>query len=180
MAKKVLIIATSPRKNGNSSRLAQEFEKGAISSGNEVEIVYLCEKQISFCKGCFSCQKFNKCVIDDDANLINEKISNSDVVVWATPVYYYCMSGQMKTMIDRTNPLFSIKNKFKEVYLLATAAENEETAMDGTVVGLNGWIDCHNGVELKGVIKATGVTNIGDIEGDSNLQEAYKLGKSII
>ncbi len=179
MTKKVLIIGTSPRANGNSNRLAQEFEKGAKAEGNEVEIVYLCDKTINFCKGCLACQRLQKCVIDDDANAITEKIRNSEVIVWATPVYYYCMSGQMKTMIDRSNPLFATQNKFKDIYLLATAAEDEETAMDGTIKGLQGWIDCHAGVELKGIVRATGVADVGDIERSSALKEAYELGKSI-
>lgn len=179
MTKKILIIGTSPRKNVNSNRLAQEFARGAEEAGNDIEIVYLCDKEINFCKGCLACQKLHKCVINDDANAVTEKIRNSEVIVWATPVYYYCMSGQMKTMIDRSNPLFATENKFKEVYLLASAAEDEESAMDGTITGLQGWIDCHDGVELKGVIKAIGVTNVGDIDGHSALKEAYETGKSI-
>ncbi len=102
MSKKVLIIGTSPRKNGNSNRLAQEFEKGAREAGNDVDVVYLYDKNINFCKGCLACQKLNHCVIDDDANSITEKIHNAEVIVWATPVYYYEMCGQMKTMIDRS------------------------------------------------------------------------------
>lgn len=179
MSKKILILGTSPRKNGNSNRLAFEFERGAKKAGNEVETIYLCDKTINFCKGCLACLQLKKCVINDDVNSINEKIQNSDVIVWATPVYYYCMSGQMKTMIDRSNPLFVTQNKFKEVYLLASAAENEESAMDGTIIGLQGWIDCHDGVELKGVIKAIGVDSIGAIDGNPVLNEAYELGKSI-
>lgn len=125
MSKKVLIIGTSPRKNGNSNRLAQEFEIGAREAGNDVDVVYLYDKNINFCKGCLACQKLKHCVIDDDANIITEKIKNSEVIVWATPVYYYEMSGQMKTMIDRSNSLFGEENKFKDTYLLATAAETE-------------------------------------------------------
>lgn len=179
MSKKILIIGTSPRANGNSNRLVQEFEKGAIEAGNNVETIYLYDKTINFCKGCLACQKLQKCVINDDANAVTDKIREAEIIVWATPVYYYCMSGQMKTMIDRSNPLFATQNKFKDIYLLATAAEDEETAMDGTIKGLQGWIDCHDGVELKGVVKATGVADINDIERSSALEEAYELGKSI-
>ena len=89
MAKNVLIIATSPRKNGNSSQIAQEFAKGASDSGNNCEIIYLADKDINFCKGCLACQKTKKCVINDDAPEIVRKMKTSDVIVWATPVYYY-------------------------------------------------------------------------------------------
>ena len=179
MTKKVLIIGTSPRANGNSNRLAQEFEKGAKAEGNEVEIVYLCDKTINFCKGCLACQKLNHCVIDDDANSITEKIHNAEVIVWATPVYYYEMCGQMKTMIDRSNPLYTMDNKFEDIYLLAAAAEPETSAFDGAIKGLQGWIDCHEKAHLKGVIRGLGADVIGAIEGNPALNEAYEMGKTI-
>ena len=112
MSKKVLIISTSLRTCSNSEILAKEFEKGAVEAGNEVEFITLKDKTINFCKGCLSCQALGHCVIEDDANLIVEKILNTDVIVWATPVYYYEMSGQMKTMIDRANSLFESDYKF--------------------------------------------------------------------
>ena len=67
--------------------------------------------------------KLSHCVINDDANEITEKILNADVVSWATPIYYYEMSGQMKTMIDRANSLYPRDYKFRDVYLLSVAAE---------------------------------------------------------
>ncbi len=179
MTKKVLIIGTSPRKNGNSNRLAQEFARGAKDAGHEVELIYLCEKTINYCKGCFACLKLGKCIIDDDANSINEKIKDSEVIVWATPVYYYEMCGQMKTMIDRSNPLYGKENEFTDIYLLATAADSGEYSMDGAIKGLQGWIDCHSQTQLKGVVKGLGVDSIGSIEGNHALIEAYEMGKSI-
>lgn len=119
MAKKVLIISTSIRPNSNSEILANAFADGARTSGNEVELISLKNKTIDFCKGCFACQKLGHCVIKDDANAITEKMLNADVIVWATPIYYYEMSGQMKTMIDRANPLFTLDYRFRDVYLLS-------------------------------------------------------------
>ena len=87
MSKKVLIIGTSPRINGNSNQIAKEFERGAVDAGNECEIIYLAEKNLGFCKGCLACQKTKKCIIKDDANDIVEKMKHSNVIVWATPVY---------------------------------------------------------------------------------------------
>lgn len=89
MAKKVLIISTSIRPNSNSEILANAFADGARTSGNEVELISLKNKTIDFCKGCFACQKLGHCVIKDDANAITEKMLNADVIVWATPIYYY-------------------------------------------------------------------------------------------
>ena len=87
MSKKVLIISTSLRNNANSEILALETMKGAEEAGHDVEFVTLRDKDIKFCKGCMACQKLGHCVINDDANAITEKMKNSDVIVWATPVY---------------------------------------------------------------------------------------------
>jgi multimeric flavodoxin WrbA len=95
MSKKVLIISTSPRKGSNSDALADEFAKGAMDAGNEVEKVSLIGKDIQFCRGCLACQKTKRCVIHDDADtIVQEKMLLADVLVFATPIYYYEMSGQ--------------------------------------------------------------------------------------
>lgn len=84
----------------NSETLAQRFFEGAKEAGHDVTLVSLKGKNIAFCKGCLACQKFNKCIINGDANEITELLYESDVVVWVTPVYYYQLSGQTKTMMD--------------------------------------------------------------------------------
>lgn len=177
--KNILILASSYRKNGNSSTLANEFARGAIESGNQVETVYLCDNKITFCRGCLACQKTQKCVIADDAVTIAEKMKNADILVFATPVYYYSVSGQLKTMIDRANPLYSSDYKFREVYLLASAAENEDSAVEGTVKAVQGFVDCYERSALAKVIFAGGVNSVGDIAGHTALTEAYITGKSI-
>ncbi|MDC7292002.1 flavodoxin family protein [Butyrivibrio sp. DSM 10294] len=179
MAKKILIIETSLRTGSNSDILAESFAKGAKDAGNDVEIVSLKDKKIGFCTGCFACQKLGKCVIPDDANVITEKILEAEVVVWATPIYYYEMSGQMKTMIDRANSLYPRDYKFREVYLLSTAAEDEAYTDEKAVSGVNGWIDCFEKAEFKGKVFAGGVNERGEIAGHKALNEAYALGKSI-
>lgn len=179
MAKKVLIITTSLRGNSNSDILAKEFEKGALEAGNEVETVSLKDKSIAFCKGCLACQKLGKCVIDDDAIGITEKMKNAEVIVWATPIYYYEMSGQMKTLIDRANSLYSADYKFHDIYMLTTAAENADYVDKRAIQGLQGWIDCFDNVELKGTVFAGGVDDAGTITNHPSLKTAYDMGKSI-
>lgn len=98
--KRIVVISTSLRRNSNSDALADRFIEGAVSAGNEVEKISLVGKNIQFCKGCMACQKLKKCIIDDDVNDMMSKVIEAEVVVWATPVYYYEMSGQMKTLID--------------------------------------------------------------------------------
>ena len=94
---------------------------------------------------------------------ILEKLGRADVVVFATPIYYYGMSGQMKTLLDRANPLFSAEYPFRDIYLLATAADAEESAMDGAVNGLQGWLNCFEKTRLAGVVRACGVTGPGEM-----------------
>lgn len=156
MSKKVLIISTSLRNNANSEILAHETERGARDAGCDVEFVTLKDKTINFCKGCLACQKIGHCVINDDANAITEKMKEADVIVWATPVYYYEMAGQMKTMIDRANTLFSTGHNFKEIYLIATAADGSQCVAQTVINGLNGWIACFSEVKFCGYVEGGG------------------------
>ena len=139
--KRVIVISTSLRRGSNSDMLANQFVEGAKTAGNEVEKISLAGKNIQFCKGCLACQKLDRCVINDDVNNIMAKVLKADVVVWATPIYYYEMSGQMKTLIDRMNAMYSQDYAFRDVYLLTTAAENEEQTPKRAEIGLTGWID---------------------------------------
>lgn len=179
MSKKVLVISTSPRKGGNSDVLADEFVRGAREAGNSVEKITLIDKTIGFCRGCLACQSTQHCVIHDDADAIAQNMLTADVIVFATPIYYYAMCGQMKTMLDRSNPLFSADYAFRDIYLLAAAAEENEHTVDGAVTGLMGWIDCFEKARLAGTVFAGGVTSMGEIQGHPALKKAYEMGKNI-
>ena len=179
MSKNVLIISSSPRKGGNSETLAASFAKGAEEAGHEVETVYLREKNYGFCKGCLACLKVGHCVIDDDAVEIAARMHDADVLVFATPVYYYSVSGQLKTMLDRANPLFDSDYAFTKAYLLATAAEDGEETVEGTVKAVQGWVDCFDRCELAGTVFAGGVNGVGDIAGHPALEKAYQMGKEV-
>lgn len=179
MSKSVLIISSSPRKGGNSETLAASFAKGAGETGHKVETVYLREKNYGFCKGCLACLKVGHCVIDDDAVEIAAKMHDADVLVFATPVYYYSVSGQLKTMLDRANPLFDSDYAFTKAYLLATAAEDGEETVEGTVKAVQGWVDCFERCELAGTVFAGGVNGVGDIVGHPALEKAYQMGKEV-
>ena len=178
MAKKILVISTSLRNNSNSELLADYFVKGAKSAGNSVEKISLKDKNIAFCKGCLACQKTKRCVIEDDAIEIAEQMCNSDVIVFATPIYYYEMSGQMKTILDRANSLFVRDYQFKEIYMLTTAAENEAYVPEKAINGLTGWIDCFENAQLVKTLFVGGVSDAGDIHDHAMLQKAFEMGKS--
>ena len=177
--KKVLIISTSIRNGSNSELLAKEFEKGAKEAGNEVEFVSLKDKNIAFCRGCLACQKLHKCVINDDVNEIADKMCESEVIVWVSPIYYYEMSGQMKTSIDRCNSLYSRDYKFKDIYFLTVAAEDEQYVPEKAINGLQGWIDCFEGVELKDTLFVGGVNGPNEINNNEKLKQAYEMGRNI-
>lgn len=177
--KKVIVISTSLRVGSKSDMLADKFIEGAQAAGNEVEKITLSGKSIGFCKGCLACQKLGKCVIDDDANAIMQKVLEADVVCWATPIYYYEMSGQMKVLIDRMNAMYSLDYKFRDVYMLTTAAEDEPEVPKRAEAGLTGWIDCYPKSRLAGTLFCGGVDAPRTIRGSVKLQEAYQLGKNI-
>ena len=147
---KVLVISTSLRAKSNSDILTKKLIEGAKASGHDVEHISLKGKNIGFCIGCLACQNTQKCVIKDDAAEIAEKVKNADTLVFATPIYYYEMSGQMKTLLDRLNPLYPSDYKFRNVYMLSVAAEDEEFVPEKAISGLQGWVDCFGKAEFSG------------------------------
>lgn len=180
MSKKILVLCTSPRVGGNSEVLADEFIKGASEAGHSAEKICLSDKKIGFCKGCLACQKTEKCILHDDAEAIIEKMRQADVLVFATPIYFYEMSGQMKTLLDRTNPLFPGEYSFRDIYLLAASADETESSMDGAVKGLEGWISCFEKSRLAGVVRGAGADKMGEIkELKQVLETAYEMGKHV-
>lgn len=179
MSKKVLVITTSLRADSNSDMLAEAFIEGVREAGHEAEKVSLKDKTIGFCKGCLACQKTGNCVLRDDAGGIVEKMLHADVLVFATPIYYYEMSGQMKTLLDRANPLYAADYAYRDVYLLATAADEDEHAIDGAKNGLEGFIACFEKARLAGCVFAGGVDAPGSAKGHSALEKAREMGRQV-
>ena len=180
MSKKVLIISSSLRAGSNSEILARECERGALEAGNEVEFISLKGKSIHFCIGCLVCQSKKPCVLQDDVAEIMEKVKNAQVVVFATPIYYYEMSGQLKTLLDRLNPLYPVDYAFHSIYMIATAAETDPSTFEKAYNGLQGWVDCFEKVKLKGIVTGGG---IGDAKDAANhaiaMKKAYELGLNL-
>lgn len=179
MNKNILVISTSPRRRSNSEALADAFIRGACEAGNSVQKVSLRDRTIGFCQGCLACQKTQRCVIHDDAGAIVQNMLTADVIVFATPIYYYEMSGQMKTMLDRANPLYAADYAFRDIYLLSAAAEDEEGVDSRAVSGLEGWIACFERARLAGAVFAGGVNAVGEIQGHPALDKAYQMGKAV-
>ena len=177
MSKNILVLSASFRKGGNSDTLCDEFIKGALESGNTVEKIYLNDYKINFCRGCGVCNTTHKCVQKDDMEKILDKMVKADVIVMATPVYFYNMNGQMKTLIDRTVPRYEeIKNK--DFYFILAAADNSRQNMQRVLESFRGFTeDCLEGTKEKGVIYGIGAWQIGDIKSSPALKEAYEMGK---
>ena len=177
---KVLVLSTSLRAKSNSDILTGRLIDGAKDAGHDVGYVSLEGKEIKFCIGCLSCQKTQKCVLKDDAVWIAEKVKEAQTLVFATPIYYYGMSGQMKTLLDRLNPLYPSEYRFRNVYLLSTAAEDEAFVPEKAVSGLQGWVDCFTKARLAGSLFCGGLTDPGEADGKpGDLEKAYMFGRAL-
>lgn len=177
--KNILIISASPRKNGNSDILCDRFAQGAVESGHKVEKIFLASKNVGYCRGCGVCNSTHQCVQKDDMTNILEKMVNADVIVLATPVYFYSMDGQMKTFIDRTVPRYTeIKNK--DFYFIMTAADTEKDSLSRTMEAFRGFTeDCLEGAKEAGIIYGTGAWQVGEIKSTKAYDEAYEMGRKI-
>jgi len=174
MSKNVFILSASPRKSGNSDLLCDQFMLGARDAGNQVEKIYLSDKEIGYCTGCESCYTSHKCVQKDDMAEVLEKMIAADVIMMATPVYFYTMNAQMKTLIDRTCPRYTeISNK--EMYFIVTAADDRKQAMERTLDGFRGFTSLLSGVKEKGIIYGTGAWHMGDIKTSKAMAQAYEM-----
>lgn len=178
MSKKVLILSGSPRKGGNSDLLCDEFMRGAIEAGHEVEKIRVQEKKVACCTACYACRDTGICAIKDDMAEIMQKMIDCDVLVLASPVYFYSIAAQLKAVIDRSVCRWT-EVKDKEMYYIMTAADEERSSMDTTLACFRGYADCVEGAVEKGVIYGTGVYHSGEIKDTEYMQEAYQMGKGI-
>lgn len=177
--KNVLIISASPRKHGNSDLLCDQFEKGAKESGHAVERVFLADRTIGYCRGCGVCNSTHKCVQKDDMAEILDKMVEADVIVLATPVYFYSMDGQMKTFIDRTVPRYT-EIRDKDFYFIMTAADTEKANLNRTMEAFRGFTeDCLPGAREAGIIYGVGAWQAGEIKETPAYVQAYEMGKAI-
>ena len=177
---RILIITASLRAKSNSDILAEQVVAGANAAGHLVECISLKEKTIGFCRGCLACQKTHKCVLNDDAAAIAEKVARADTLVFVTPIYYYEMSGQMKTLLDRLNPLYSTNYQFRKVYMLSVAAEDEAYVPERAVSGLQGWVDCFEKAEFAGSLFCGGISGPAEASDRNEEQhEAYEFGRNL-
>jgi len=177
VSKKILIISSTPRENGNSDILCDEFMQGAGEAGHEVEKIRLSEKGINYCTGCCTCVgKQGSCVQQDDMNEILEKILAADVIVLASPVYFRSFNGQMKTFIDRVCPVYSMIHN-KDVYFIASAAGGS-LPVESTFQSFRVFTDCLD-VRERGTISVTGLWDAGKVKNTKAMNQAYTMGRNV-
>ena len=179
MNKNVLILSGSPRKGGNSDLLCDEFLRGAVEAGHRVEKIRVAEKKIGYCSGCYFCQKSGGvCAKKDDMAELLQKIIDADVIVLASPVYFYSIDAQLKTVIDRTVARWT-EVKDKEFYYIATCADEDEAAVERTLECFRGYADCVEGAREMGVIRAAGVYEPGKVKNTPAFMQAYEIGRTV-
>lgn len=175
--KNVLIISSTPRKDGNSELICKQFYKGASDAGHKAEIVRLNDMKLGYCQGCYACTKLGHCFQNDGMNEISEKVLKADVIVFATPVYFYSMSGQLKVFIDRLVPIYTEVSA--DIYIFATAWDPDTSNLQSTVEAIRGCTrDCFENCAEKGVLIVGDVSEKGAIAGRSELDQAYDMGKN--
>ena len=175
---KILVLTGSPRKNGNSSTLADNFIKGAEEAGHTVVRFDAAFKKVHPCIACNKCGMDGPCIFKDDFDFVRENIVDADAVVFATPMYYFGISAQLKAVIDRFYAINGKIHRPKKAVLLMTyansAASEAEPIKKHYEVLLNylGWQDA-------GQVIASGVWPVGAIKNTDYPQKAYELGKRI-
>ena len=177
--KNILILSGSPRRGGNSDILCDEFARGAVERGNHVEKIRVSDKKIGYCRACYYCRdNGGACVLKDDMAEVLQKMIDADVLVLASPVYFYSIDAQLKAVIDRTLARWTeVKNK--EFYYIITCADGERASAETTLACLRGYADCVDGAIERGVIYGTGVYQKGEIKASPAMKQAYEMGRSV-
>ncbi|HIR52598.1 MAG TPA: flavodoxin family protein [Candidatus Onthovicinus excrementipullorum] len=182
MGKKIVILNGSPRRSGNTSALIKAFTEGAESAGHSVTEFFLDRMNIHGCKGCFGGHSSRECpcVQKDDMDQIYPAVKDSEVIVLASPLYYWNLSGQLRTAVDR---LFALEEGDGNLLrghgrasALLMAAEGH--GFDDVLLYYDHLME-HLKWENLGHVLAGGNGDVGDIKGKPELQQAYDLGKSI-
>lgn len=177
--KKVLILSGSPRSGGNSDILCDEFARGARDAGHETEKIRVAAKKVAPCSACYYCREHGgACVHRDDMAEILQRMIDADVLVLASPVYFYSIDAQLKAVIDRTVARWTeVKNK--ELYYIVTMADEDISSADTTLACFRGYADCVKGAVEKGVIIGSGVYEPGKVRSTSATEQAYLMGKNV-
>lgn len=190
--KNILIIQGGGRPKGNTAQLAASFEKGATDAGHKVETISLLKNEVKGCLGCNACRYGKPCVQKDSFNEIIPKIKNADLIVFASPLYFWTISSKIKAFIERfyciaeedSNPPLGRYEKYpvKDCALLMTAADNFFWTFEQAASYYKFTLINYIGFNDKGMLLAGGCGDTNgkpQIDKTDHLQKAYEFGKNI-
>ena len=177
---KIAVLVGSMRKYGNTELLVSDFVKGAEENGNEVSLISVANYHVMPCKGCNACRKrVNKdCIIQDDMQKVFSILKEADIIVLASPVYFYGISAKLKAIIDRLHQPARSALKVKKLGLLLVAADTLPTVFDAIKLQYHLILDYFH-LQNIGEVMAYGVEAVGDIKNKPILEEAYLLGRQV-
>ena len=187
----VLVFLGSPRKGGNSEVLTEAMLKGVRAAGSTPEIIRLCELSLSPCISCGGCNKTGKCVVEDDMTPLYDKILATDLIILASPIFFYGITAQAKAFIDRTQALWNRKsllmkkgewqdNPDRRGFFISVAATSGGRIFEGAVLTMKYGFDAM-GTAYDGDLLVTGADRRGDMaKFEQKLKEAEEAGKNFI
>jgi len=179
MSKNIVILSGSPRKDGNTDKLAAAFVTGAESAGKNVTLFRTADMKISGCLGCGHCfEEKSVCVQKDDMGQILDALRKADALVLASPIYYFSVTAQIKAAVDRTYALISDKAPIGKAALLITCGDSDIEAAEGAVTMYNK-ICAYSKWDDMGIVIAGGLHGKDDVNGRDELEQARKLGIEI-
>lgn len=175
----ISVIIGSPRKGGNTQLLADSFIRGAVQAGNTVDVISVADYDIHGCLGCNACfRNDGLCVQNDGMAEIYSRLSNADIIVFATPIYFFTLSSQLKAIIDRLHNPIRDSFSVRKLVLLVVSASAKETVYEPVLAMYKAALS-HFSLEDGGVITVGGMKDKGDILNYPALKQAFELGQLI-
>lgn len=176
---RITILMGSPNRKGSTNILVENFVEGATEAGHECEMIDVCHANIHPCTGCVACGYEGPCVQKDDVEQIRAKLIASDMVVFATPLYYYGMSAQLKTVVDRFCAYNgSLNSRHLKSALLTVAWNADDWTFEALEVHYKTLVQYIN-FEDKGMILGYGCGTPSMTKHSRYPKDAYALGRSL-
>lgn len=176
---KIVVITGSAHRNGTSAFLAENFIKGAEEAGHEIFRFDAAFKNVHPCIGCEKCHNTEDgCAFADDMNELNPKLLEADMLVFVSPIYYFGMNAQIRTVIDRFYANDGALHAPKKSALLLTCAGTSDETIEGAVATYRatanwlGWKD-------MGIVAARGCATLDAMKQTDYPKQAYELGGSL-
>lgn len=176
---KIAVLQGSPHKSGSSNTLAKEFMRGAKEAGHNVAFLDVAHMDMHPCLGCGHCGMNGECVHKDDNQTIRDTLLSSDMVVFATPIYYFGVSSQLKMVIDRFySYTMKLSGKHLKAALITAAWDDNEDVMP-YCAGYYEKLCRYMNFENCGMVLGTGCGTPETTKKSVHMQKAYQLGKSV-